>query len=374
MDWASRWPTPHDGHDSRARERIACWSARATGWPRGKRRRRRASSRSSSTASRCPRSSAPRGPSGTGRTAAGSRSPTAKATVALHDLTGFEGRCDAILLTTDAGPVAAEQGPADGPLPPQALGPAGDARGRRLVSTWWSWAAASPARARRFPPRGWGSAWRWSRTGPCWAATTVPRSACGCKGAEPAALPPRRRRRAGVGAGEARPLRARQHGRAVRGREEARPGPGGEERPAAARASRQRGGDRAAGGFEPSSPRTSAPAAACGWPAAGSPIARATAAWVSWPAPIRNDRPRPHGQLQPLERDRHAAGRPPFPRCPWALDLGDKPFPGPQQDQARPAEARRLVLGKRLRPRSDRRRSSTSATGTSARCTGPGMR
>ena len=42
-----------------------------------------------------PRYSAPREPNGTGTTAAGSRSP-AQGDLALHDLTGFEGRCDAI--------------------------------------------------------------------------------------------------------------------------------------------------------------------------------------------------------------------------------------------------------------------------------------
>ena len=51
----------------------------------------------------------------------------------------------------------------------------------------------------------------------------------------------------------------------------------------------------------------------------------------------------------------------PFPRCPWALDLSDKAFPGRQQAQRPGSEgsaqqAGRLVLGKRLRPRPDYRR------------------
>ena len=61
-----------------------------------------------------------------------------------------------------------------------------------------------------------------------------------------------------------------------------------------------------------------------------------------------------------------------------ALPVGARPLrqalPGPEQGQARPEQARRLVLGERLRPRPDRRRWNTSATGTSAPCTAPGTR
>ena len=59
---------------------------------------RRAGSNCSSTAPLCRPTSARRTPTGTGRMAAWSRSRMRQGEIALHDLTGFEGRCDADLV------------------------------------------------------------------------------------------------------------------------------------------------------------------------------------------------------------------------------------------------------------------------------------
>ena len=87
--------------------------------------------------------------------------------VALVDLSGFDGRCDAVWFTTDADDV-----------PPADVAALDAFRRRASLTTWWSRAAVSRACAPpwRLPVRG--AAWRSSTTVRCWAATTVRRFAC----------------------------------------------------------------------------------------------------------------------------------------------------------------------------------------------------
>ena len=79
-----------------------------------------------------------------------------QARVALHDLTGFEGRCDALLLSSDLDFRPPNDLAAAGQAAAAAAGPAGKARARRAATTsWWS-AAGLPAPARRCRRPGWG--------------------------------------------------------------------------------------------------------------------------------------------------------------------------------------------------------------------------
>ena len=81
--------------------------------------------------------------------------PAGKVSLALHDLTGFEGRCDAILFTRDPEVRAAECGSGDGGVSPEACSACRSNRSRRASSISSSPAAASPGPARRFRRRGW---------------------------------------------------------------------------------------------------------------------------------------------------------------------------------------------------------------------------
>ena len=72
----------------------------------------------------------------------------------LHDLTGFDGRCDAMLLTTDCRFPAAQRRSGHGRVAPQAARLCPTSRTMRASSTW-SWSAAAwPAAARPSAPPG----------------------------------------------------------------------------------------------------------------------------------------------------------------------------------------------------------------------------
>ena len=83
-------------------------------------------------------------------------SPSGACALALHDLTGFEGRCDAILFATRSGssrrPIAIRRWRRFA----ASCSACRSSRSRRASSIWSSSAAASPAPARRCRRRGWG--------------------------------------------------------------------------------------------------------------------------------------------------------------------------------------------------------------------------
>ncbi|MFC7658839.1 hypothetical protein ACFQV8_24155 [Pseudonocardia benzenivorans] len=96
----------------------------------------------------------------------------------LHDLTGFDGRCDAIYLAPVGGP--GDVAPPEGPTRPPAPGGGGCAvcprsRSRPASSTWSSSAAGSRARPRPCRRPGWDCVWRCCTTAPTWAGTRASR-------------------------------------------------------------------------------------------------------------------------------------------------------------------------------------------------------
>ena len=130
-------------HVPGARASITSGCARRIGWRDGKRRARRASFRllvnGKPLAGDLRRR---RARSGSGRMAARSRSPSRKSTLALHDLTGFEGRCDAIYFTPGRDAAPPNEGEALAHGARTTLGPAGEAdRGRRATISWCAAAA-----------------------------------------------------------------------------------------------------------------------------------------------------------------------------------------------------------------------------------------
>ena len=104
-----------------------------------------------------------------------------ESTIALHDLTGFEGRCDAILLCRDTKFIPPDEGTELDALRGKLLGWTDEPEDGG-TTIWSSSAAELPARRPRFRPRGWGSLSRSFRTGRCWVATAARRCASGRRG------------------------------------------------------------------------------------------------------------------------------------------------------------------------------------------------
>ena len=95
--------------------------------------------------------------------------------VSLTDLSGFDGRCDAVYFTTEEGDVPPSGSAELAAFRKRMLGIPATPPNRSISS---SWAAASQACAPRPRRPGWGAASLWSTTARCWAATTAPKSAC----------------------------------------------------------------------------------------------------------------------------------------------------------------------------------------------------
>ena len=100
--------------------------------------------------------------------------------LALHDLTGFEGRCDAILFTHDRGLRAPERRRANWlPWRRELLGLADqptEKSGYDLVVVGGGYAGIASAIC---PPPAWAAAWRCCRIGRCWGATARAKCVCG---------------------------------------------------------------------------------------------------------------------------------------------------------------------------------------------------
>ena len=360
-------PSTH-GRVPRGRQVPRLGPHQAIGWRRGRRRARRADSRCSSTASRSRRPSAPKGAEwhwqdgGTVEHRRRGRSSGAARSDRLRGALRRDPVLRAIREFTPPNDVR-RWPPSAGRLPR----PAGTARRRRASSTWWS--------------SGGGIA------GTCAALSAARLGLEGGPGAGPAGARRQQQLRgarlARRRASTCRPIRAsatssrswnprsarttaRQHGGSLRGRAEARAGARREEHHAVPGAARQRRSDDARRAHRArSSPSTSCTGARL---RLGGQLVRRLhrrrRGRRSWPARITRSTPKDTwaratsgtckdtGEPAPFPAlpvgagpDRQAASRPERPTSARA-----QPKPGSQP--------RRLVLGKRLRPRPDRRTSS----------------
>ena len=138
--FAGAWPgraggrCGDDGAVPCARACIASGCGRATGWRRGKRRALRADSKLLVDGKPLRATFGTEGAEWHWQDG-GTVKVGREATVALHDLTGFEGRCDAVLFCRRPGFPAAERPGGAGGFPPAGIGSAGTAaRGRQLRS------------------------------------------------------------------------------------------------------------------------------------------------------------------------------------------------------------------------------------------------